>query len=152
MAYTETALYCDSVAYTAVAQWAASTAYTVGQIRRQLAAPTAGHERCFVCYQAGTSGASEPTGSWLTAAKGQLFITDGTVRWQECTALPALNGDNTNTCVWRPSQSGVLQGAIIKNTANTHYFIQNNGGSGGLATEPTWNTTAGASTAEGGSL
>jgi hypothetical protein len=52
--------YVSSVAHLAIAQWAASTAYTVGQYVRQLATPAAGSERVFKCTVAGTSGASEP--------------------------------------------------------------------------------------------
>jgi len=54
--------YVSSVKHAAIAQWAASTAYTVGQLVRQLAAPTAANSRVFKCTTAGTSGASEP--SW----------------------------------------------------------------------------------------
>ena len=53
--------YVSSVKYAAIAQWAATTAYTVGQLVRQLAAPTAANARVFKCTTAGTSGASEPT-------------------------------------------------------------------------------------------
>ncbi|MFA9204851.1 MAG: hypothetical protein ACEQSH_00185 [Bacteroidia bacterium] len=74
--------YVSSVAYAAVTQWAALTAYTLGQIRRQLGAVTAGNERCFRCSTAGTSGAAEPT--WVLTASATT--TDGTAVWTECTA------------------------------------------------------------------
>src|SRR5262245_2529468 len=140
--YAETAIYVDSVAYTAVAMWTASTAYTVGQIVRQRTTPAVNNERCFVCVVAGTSAASEPT--WIITRGGATTETGG-LKWQETTGVPTFNeGNSSNTCVWRPSISGVFNGEIIKNTAQTHYFIGNGGGGG--ATEPSWNTTLGATT------
>lgn len=71
--------YCSSVAYAAVAQWAATTGYTVGQIVRQLAAVTFGNERCFRCTTAGTSGGSEPAwnlGSGATTVSGTATFTE----------------------------------------------------------------------------
>src|SRR5262245_31344304 len=147
MPYTETALYCDSVAWNAVTPWAATTAYTVGQRRRQLATPTVGNERCFVCYGAGTSAGSEP--AWSAATKGQLFTADGTVKWIECTALPAVNGDVVGTNAWGASKGVVALGATIKNIAATHYFICTTTGTGGTGAEPSWNTTVGGTTTDG---
>jgi len=144
MAYTETALYCDSVAYAAVTAWAATTAYTAGQIRRQLAAPAAGSERCFICIVAGTSGGTEPTWVLTKGAK----TTDSTVTWMECTALPALNGDSANTNAWKASQGSIVLGVLIKNTAADHYFICTTAGTGGTGGEPSWNTTTGGTTAD----
>ena len=54
--------YVSSVANAAIPQWAASTAYTVGQIVRPLATPTVYTAGAYRCTTAGTSGASEP--SW----------------------------------------------------------------------------------------
>lgn len=59
--------YCGSVQYAAIAQYANSTAYSVGNIVRQLATPAVNSERAFRCTTAGTSGGSEP--SW-TLTKG----------------------------------------------------------------------------------
>jgi hypothetical protein len=145
MAYTEAALYVGSVSHTAVTQFAISTAYTVGQIRRQLAAPAAGNERCFVCIVAGTSAGSEP--SW-TITKGAKTVSN-TATFQECTGLPALNGDGTNTPAWAASKGAIVLGVVIKNTAATHYFICTTAGTGGTGAEPSWNTTAGVTTADG---
>lgn len=64
--------YASSVAYAAVAQFAALTSYSVGNIVRQLAAPAAGNERCFRCTTAGISGASEP--SW-NLSKGATTVS-----------------------------------------------------------------------------
>lgn len=79
------AWYTSSVGWTAVTAWAASTAYSVGDLRRQLAAPTAGNERVFRCTTAGTSGGTEP--AW-TLTKGAT-TNDGTAVWTEVT------GDST---------------------------------------------------------
>lgn len=73
--------YVGSVSYTAITQWAALTAYIVGDIRRQLAAPAVGSERAFRCTTAGTSGAAEPT--W-TITEGAT-TNDGTAVWTEVT-------------------------------------------------------------------
>ncbi len=73
--------YCGSVQHAAIAQWAASTAYSVGDIRRQLAAPTAGNERAFRCTTAGTSGGSEPAWTLTKAAT----TNDNTAVWTEVT-------------------------------------------------------------------
>jgi hypothetical protein len=144
LAYTETALYVDSVAYAAVAQWAATHAYSVGNIVRQLAAPGAGNDRCFICLVGGTSQASEPTWNLSRGATNET-----TVHWMECTGLPAPNGDSTNTPSWLANQGSISVGRIIKNTAATSYFICTTAGTGGTGAEPTWNTTAGATTTDG---
>jgi hypothetical protein len=73
--------YVGSTKYTAVTAWAATTAYSVGDLRRQLATPTAGNERVFRCTTAGTSGGSEPT--W-TLTIGST-TNDGTAVWTEVT-------------------------------------------------------------------
>ena len=52
--------YVSSVAYAAISAWAASTAYTVGQIIRPTAA-VAGKKIAYRCTTAGTSAGSEPT-------------------------------------------------------------------------------------------
>jgi len=66
-----------TLAYTAAnsfgTTWAASTAYTVGQIVR----PTTGNGFLYMCVVAGTSAASEPT--WPTTRLSQ--VTDNTVVW-----------------------------------------------------------------------
>src|SRR5262245_49212277 len=147
MTYLETALYCDSVAYAAVAQWEVSTAYTVGNIVRQLASPAVTNERCFICVVAGTSGGSEPALAINSSFKGNK-VTDNTVTWQECTAHPSLNGDSSNVAVWKSSIGAIAIVTVIKNTAATHFFITTTSGSGGTS-EPAWNTTTGATTTDG---
>ena len=59
--------YVSSVAYAAIAPWAATTAYTVGQIIRPTAA-VAGKKVAYRCTTPGTSAGSEPT--WGTALGG----------------------------------------------------------------------------------
>jgi hypothetical protein len=79
--------YTSSVAWTNVTAWAAVTSYSVGDIRRQLAAPTVGNERVWRCTTAGLSGGSEPT--W-TLTKGST-TNDGTAVWTEITGNSTYN-------------------------------------------------------------
>ena len=79
--------YVSSVAHAAIAQWAATTAYSIGDIVRQLAAPAAGSERAFRCTTAGTSGGSEP--SW-TLTKGATTAS-GTATFTEVTGNATYN-------------------------------------------------------------
>jgi len=70
--------YVSSVKYAAIAQFAISTAYTVGQLVRQLAAPTAANARVFKCTTAGTSAGTEPTwnlGDGATTTSGTATFT-----------------------------------------------------------------------------
>lgn len=136
----------SSTGWYAVAQWAASHAYTVGQVVRQQAAPSAGNERVFVCVVAGTSGGTEP--AW--SLNFGTLTTDNTVSWYECTGQAALNGDSAGVPNWttrRAFSSTTFLGEIIKNDAATHYFIVTTVGNSG-SSEPTWNTTAGATTVD----
>lgn len=73
--------YLSSVKYAAVVAWAASTAYSVGDLRRQLATPAFGNERVFRCTTAGTSGGSEP--AWSLTKNSTT--ADGTAVWTEVT-------------------------------------------------------------------
>ena len=77
--------YCGSTKWSAVTAWAASTAYSVGDLRRQLATPAVGSERVFRCTTAGTSGGTEPT--WNTTAGATT--NDGTAVWTEVTGQSA---------------------------------------------------------------
>ncbi len=82
--------YCGSTKWTAVAAWAATTAYTAGNLVRQLATPTVGFERVFLCISPGTSGGSEPL--WSTPATAPAYGSawnDGTVQWVEVTGRSA---------------------------------------------------------------
>lgn len=136
----------SSTGYYAVAAWAATTAYTVGQIVRQLAAPAVGNERCFICIIAGTSGGSAPAWVFTRGAK----TTDNTVTWMECSALPALNADLTNTPLSSGNRSGAQSlGNLITNNTQDHYFICTTAGTTG-AGEPSYVTTTGSTTTDGG--
>src|SRR3990167_7269982 len=83
--------YVGSTKWTAVTAWAATTAYSVGDIRRQLATPTAGQERVFRCTTAGTSGGAEPAPWTLTAGS---TTNDGTCVWTEITGSETYNQPN----------------------------------------------------------
>lgn len=78
--------FVSSAGWTAVTQWAASTAYSVGDIRRQTA-PTGTNHRVFRCTTAGTSGGSEP--AW-NLTKGST-TNDNTAVWTEITGNSTYN-------------------------------------------------------------
>jgi hypothetical protein len=88
--------YVSSVAYTAVAQWAATHTYAVGNIVRQLAAP--GNYCCFRASSitTGISGGSEP--SWNTA--NNATTTDSGVTWTACTGQSAYQHQGGVTNTW----------------------------------------------------
>lgn len=148
MPLVDNAFYVDSVGYTAVTGWAAATVTAAGAMRRQTAAPSVGNERVFICIVAGTTHATtEPTWTVTRGAKN----TDNTVTWQECTGQSAVNGDVTNTPNWTTlKNTAIVLGQIIKNDAATHYFICSTAGTAGNGAEPSWGTTAGNTTADGG--
>lgn len=79
--------YCDSVAYAAVAQFANTTLYTIGQIIRQLASPTVGNERCFRCTTGGTTTTEQ---TWALTANSTT--TQGTAVFTECTGQQTYQG------------------------------------------------------------
>lgn len=105
-------LYCSSVFYGRVAQWAASTTYAVGAIVRQLATQSFGNERCFRCITAGVSGTSEP--GWDRGRNGQT--QDNSARWQECTGQEAYQGTDGN---WRAPHAHL--NALTNNWNNGDY-------------------------------
>lgn len=146
MAFFDTAWYLNSVGWTAVTAWATGTAYTAGQLRRQLAAPAVGSERVFVCVVAGTSHATtEPT--WVITRGGKT--TDNTVTWQECTGASAVNGDLTNTPNWTAvKNTAVTLGQIIKRNNGASYQICSTAGTAGNGAEPAFSDTAGTTTAD----
>ncbi len=142
--------YCNfgngtSTGYYAVAKWAASHAYTVGQIIRQLATPAVNNERCFICIVAGTSSGTEPT--WVLY-KGNT-TTDNTVTWIECTGKPALNGDLTNTPTSANNRSGAQTLGYIITDTGLNYFICTTAGTTG-SSSPTFVTTVGGTTTDSG--
>lgn len=134
--------------WAAVTAWAALTAYSVGQIVRQNTTPTVNAERCFICTVAGTSLATEPT--WNTN-KGYATNESGGPTWRECTGQAAVNGDAANTPDWTASTNYSINGTLItKNTAGTHHFLVTTDSGSSGASEPSWDTTTGATTSDGG--
>lgn len=79
--------YINSVAYAAVAKWAASTVYAAGSIVTQVS-PSVGVERCFRTALGGTSGSTEPL--WAVSTGATNPLADGTVTdWTEVTGQQA---------------------------------------------------------------
>ncbi len=73
--------YLASNKHALVPQWAASTAYVIGDFVRQLAAPSAGNERVWRAESNGTSGGSEP--SWNL--NKNTTTNDNGITWREVT-------------------------------------------------------------------
>lgn len=97
--------YVSSVGWTAVTAWAATTAYSIGDIRRQLAAVTVGNERVFRCTTAGTSGGSEPAWTLTKAAT----TADNTAVWTEITGNSTYNTTGfqaPHATLWKAVTSG----------------------------------------------
>lgn len=109
--------YVSSVAYTAITQWAAGTVYSLGQYRRQLAAPGAGNERVFKVTTAGTSGGSEPV--WNK--NDNATTADNTVVWTQIAGHEAeqLAGN------WRAAAARLSALPIIGLTAADSVFLSN---------------------------
>lgn len=80
--------YISSVAWTAMTPFAVLTAYNIGDLRRQLAAPSTGSERAFRCTVAGTSAAAEP--AW-NLTKGSTTVS-GTATFTEVTGNETYQG------------------------------------------------------------
>lgn len=132
--------YVSSARYAAATQWSAGATVVPGSLRTQLAAPTLGNERVFVCLVGGTTNGTEPT--WVIT-RGGITTETGGVSWQECTGLPAVNGDMDSTPDWNAAKNqAITLGHIIKDVAATHIFIASIAGSAGNGAEPTWNTGA----------
>lgn len=85
--------YCASDKWTAVTAWATATAYNIGDIRRQNAAPAVGSERVFRCTTAGTSGGAEPT--WVLTKGATTADGVGSLVWTEITGSSTYNATNT---------------------------------------------------------
>lgn len=146
MAAPDLYYYVSRSRYLNVAQWQANTSYTTGQTVR----PTTSTHRVFVCLIAGTSGASEP--SWTTSFRATQV--DNTVTWLEISGTPFFNGDSVNATSWADAKAyqstTTATSMVICNNARTHVFATTNGNTSFGANEPTWNTTTGATTVEGG--
>ena len=137
----------SSTGYYAVTKWAAGATNTVGNIIRQNSTPSVDNERCFVCIVAGTS--ANPTEPTWTVTKGGK-TTDNSTTWMECTGLPALNADLTNTPLSSSNRSAAqVLGNLITNNTQDHYFICTTAGTTGSG-EPSYNTTTGVTTTDSG--
>jgi hypothetical protein len=153
MGYYDAAWYLDygngtSTGYYSVAQWAATHVYAAGAAVRQLAAPTVGNERVFVCIIAGTSLGAEPT--WVVT-RGAKTVEAAGPTWMEMTGVAGLNGDTTNTPTWTQASTGNSSpslGAMIQRNNGASYWVCTTAGTVGGA-EPAWpNDTAGTTQAD----
>ncbi len=110
--------YVSSVAWTNVTAWAATTAYTVGQYRRQLAAVTDANARVFKCTTAGTSGGSEPVWS----LNNNATTNDGSVVWTQVGGQEANQAAGNWTAPLRDvvTASGFAGGGGIVFVSNDH--------------------------------
>ena len=133
--------YVSSTAYASVTQRQNSTAYVIGDIRRQGPnTPTSGQERVFRCTTAGTSNTAEPTASGYTGsstARGGT-VTDGTVTWTEITG--------NSTYGWTAPHATLTGGLFQNNTAGDNFYVANNHAESS-STQPKQPTTLGSSTA-----
>ena len=161
MALVDNAWYVNygngtSTGYYGVTQWALATTEVCGSIVRQLATPTVGQERTFICIASvggvgKTSGTTEPTWTVTRGAK----VTDNTITWQEATGIAALNGDlSTNTPAWNNASiqgKAITLGQVIQNVAGTLVLICSNAGTSGTGAEPSWTAylAAGGTTGDG---
>lgn len=113
-----TNVYVSSVAYAAVAQWAASHSYSLGNYVRQLASPTFGNERVFKCTTAGTSGSSEP--AWTLTNNGTT--TDNTAHWTQ------VGGQETEQAAgnWKAPLANINAAAtLITGGTGVQIFVSN---------------------------
>lgn len=100
---TKTLTFTDDASETA---WAASTAYSVGDLVR----PTTANGHIYICVVAGTSGGSEPT--WPTVAN--QTVADNTVTWAETgRAKIVIDADNVQ---WASSTITARYAVIYKDT------------------------------------
>ena len=152
MAFADTTWYCNAgdqstTGHYAVAKFAVSTAYTAGQLVRQLTTPAVGSERVFVVIVAGTSASSEPT--WVLT-RGAKTVSN-TVTFQECTGAAALNGDADNTPNWATAEGhrAPTLGAIIQAQQRRELPDLSRPPARIGASEPAFSDTAGTTTTEG---
>lgn len=126
----------SSAAYTALTAWAATTAYTVGQIRRPTA-PAYNTSHVYRCTTAGTSGGTEPT--WSTALDNNSTKVDGGVTWTNVTGQSAYGwGAAAGTLFTLAGGTGAGTG---RNLAGDRVFLSSDHSetltTGGNATYPT---------------
>jgi hypothetical protein len=133
--------YVSSAKYATVTARANSTAYVIGDIRRQgPGTPTVGQERVFRCTTAGTSGATEPTATNYTGSTTTRggTVTDGTVTWTEITG--------NSTYGWTAPHGTLTGGLNQTNTAGDTYYVDS-GHAESSTTQPKSIATLGSNTA-----
>lgn len=114
------AWYVSSGGWSAVTPRANSTAYVVGDLRRQgPGTPTLGQERVLRCTTAGTSGATEPTTSGYTGSNGTRggTTTDGTVVWTDVTG--------NSTYGWSAPHATLTGALFMTMTAGDTVYVSN---------------------------
>ena len=109
--------YVSSVAYTAVAAWAASHSYAANAIVRQLTAPAVNSERVFNTTGSCTSGTTEPTWVLTSGASTTDNAGGGTCTWHEITGVSSHQQDNGTTTTWAAPAARV--GDLNSNGKNT---------------------------------
>lgn len=103
-----TLYYCSTAQYAAVAPFAITHAYSVGDLVRQLATPTFGNERCFRCTTAGTSGGTEAAwalGNGSNTTQGTAIFTGDTgASWLK----PFANFQSINSLINSPNSGDTV--------------------------------------------
>lgn len=98
--------YVSSAVYVGLTKWAASTAYTVGQLIKPLTTPAFGLEHVFRCTTAGTSSGTEP--SWPTT--NNSTVTNGTAVFTNVTGQSAYGWSAAAGTLWLITGSRVVVG------------------------------------------
>lgn len=152
MAFFDTTWYVNfgdgsTTGYYSVPVWpGALTSVAAGTWCRQLATPTVGNERCFVCVTAGLTGAAEPV--WVvTRGADSAANIDGTVKWMECTGMAGPCGDLPNAPVWVASRN-VTVGEVYYDSVSASLQAATTGGTSKSGTQPSFSATAGVTTTD----
>lgn len=101
---TVTGSFALTVANSWASQWAASTAFTVGQVRR----PTTGNGFLYRAVVAGTSSGSAPTFPTVVGTT----VTDGSVTWL-CIGSAVVVLDLTDATLWTTFSAGPYRYLVI---------------------------------------
>lgn len=101
---TVTGSFALTVANSWASQWAASTAFTVGQVRR----PTTGNGFLYRVVVAGTSSGSAPTFPTVVGTT----VTDGGVTWL-CIGSALIVLDLTDATLWSSFSAGPYRYAVV---------------------------------------
>jgi hypothetical protein len=128
--------YVSSASHSAVAQFAISHAYVIGDIVRQLATPSVGSERCFRCSTSGTSGGSESAWTLTKAAT----TTQGTAVFTEVTGNETYQAPGA----WAAPHARFCSGLNWCATGDTVYVAANHAETQSSAMALSGNTNSGA--------